>query len=117
MSDFGYFIQFTEYGKIYAQGHGFIDPDDSLCMMTEGVCDHETNYVDMSSMQVLKRPAMDVSRTLSGFNIPAGTEVYVDGEMLGVCETGVLSIDKPNEVDRYQLKLVNFPYMDHEVSL
>jgi len=117
MNDFGYFIKFTEQGKIYAQGRGFVDPDDSLCMITEGDCDHETNYVDMSSMSVLKRPVMVVSMTLSGFNIPAGTEVYVDGEMLGVCESGVLYIDKPNGVDRYQLKLVNFPYIDHEVML
>ena len=78
-------------------------------------CD-EKHYI--LSGKVTERPLFDTAVVgLTITNIPESTEVYVDGEMLGVCESGVLSIDKPNGVDRYQLKLVNFPYIDHEVML
>src|SRR5678815_3676256 len=78
----------------------------------EGVASCKTHYIEGGRIKLKK----DMPVKISGLEVycPSGVEVFVDGEMLGVCETGVLSVDKPNEVDRYLLKLVNFPYMDYE---
>lgn len=68
--------------------------------------------------KVTERPLFDtavVDLTIS--NIPESTEVYVDNELTGQCDTGSISLEKENQLDVVSVRLSLFPYIDKEVTL
>lgn len=74
-------------------------------------------YVKEGSL--VEKPSMRIngndSRRFSG--LPPNTGVYLDGSLVGTCESGTLTLEKPDPLASYKLKFVNFPYLDHEVTL
>ena len=50
-------------------------------------------------------------------NVSEDTEVYVDGDFVGLCTSGEIVLDKVNEGDIYRIKLKCFPFLDYEVEV
>ena len=68
--------------------------------------------------KVTPRPLFDVAidgLTVSG--IPIKTEVYIDGDLVGKCDTGGITIVKENQRDTGSVRLSLFPYIDKEITL
>ena len=68
--------------------------------------------------KVTKRPLFDVTvdgLTVSG--IPIKTEIYIDGDLVGKCDTGSITLEKENPIDSVTVRLSLFPYIDKEITL
>lgn len=68
--------------------------------------------------EVVNRPLFDV--TVDGMtisDIPAKTDVYVDGDLVGKCDTGSVTIEKEDPSDIVTVRLSMFPYIDKELTL
>ena len=76
-----------------------------------------TQYV--RNNKVLDRPVFSIEVDAGSVtSIPLGTKIFVDGTLIVERSTeATLTFEKPNPLDFYQLKFVNFPYMDFEVTL
>ena len=112
------YVQFEYNGKIFATGFGVIDPSDPYSMYTEGKKYPDTHYVNVDFGRIEDRVEMNIVRSLNTFTgLPLNTEVWVDGKLFTNVAEGSLTFEKPNPLDFYQLKFVNFPYMDFEVTL
>lgn len=78
-------------------------------------CDEKHYILDGN---VSERPLFDIAVVgLTITNIPKSTEVYVDNELAGHCDTGSISFEKENQLDIVSVRLSLFPYIDKEITL
>lgn len=57
---------------------------------------------------------LPVKRTKNTFTVPVGTSVYVDGNFIGVTDTGVVDLLFDDHVSEYKVKFSLFPFLDVE---
>lgn len=85
-------------------------------LVIEGKANDSTDYI--KGGKVTKRPLFSITvdgLTVSG--VPANTEVYIDGDLAGRCDTGSVTIEKENSTDSITVRLSLFPYIDKEITL
>ena len=84
--------------------------------VVEGVADDSSDYI--KDGKVTPRPLFDVAIDgLAIVGVPSNTSVYIDGELSGQCDTGVVSFEKENKLDTVSVRLSLFPYIDKEITL
>ena len=78
-------------------------------------CD-EKHYI--LSGKVTERPLFDTAVVgLTITNIPESAAVYIDSDLVGMCDTGSVTIEKENPIDSVTVRLSLFPYIDKEITL
>lgn len=66
---------------------------------------------------IRRRPAMPIERAGTRFiGVPLGSQVFVDGALMGVCEDGVLELEIPAP-GRYFVRVELFPFQPYEEIL
>lgn len=64
--------------------------------------------------RVLRRPWMPIDRVGTRFTgVPPGSQVFVDGVQMGVCDDGILDLEIPAP-GRYVVRLEMFPFQPYE---
>lgn len=82
----------------------------------EGVANDSSDYI--KDGKVTPRPLFDVAIDgLAIVGVPSNTNVYIDGELSGQCDTGSITIEKENPIDNVTVRLSLFPYIDKEITL
>lgn len=89
------------------------------------IVDTELKYFDLETKKIKTRPqnnwdkhiSVSVNEMFTFNDVPKGTNVYFDSELLITVNDGVLDLDIPME-GRYQLKFETpFPYFSHTVTI
>lgn len=90
--------------------------NNTLTVGASAEVDSSRNYIVGGTVNSRPRQEINVEG-LSIFSIANGTDVFVDGEHMGSCETGTLTIEKENPSDTVSVRLSLFPYIDKEITL
>lgn len=87
-----------------------------LAAMVVETTTEDLHFFWVRNKELVRRPFMDTA--VSGGSVtgvPQGAEVFLDDELIGTCESGVLELEREGQEDAYHLKLVKFPYIDCEM--
>lgn len=77
--------------------------------------DDSTHYIKEG--EVVLRPIMNLIVSNDSLeNIPLGSVIYLDGEYLGECNTGLVELVKEDN-SVYKIRVECFPYLDEEVDV